>query len=146
MQIRTMLIQDYDSANSLWLKNAGIGLNHLDDSREGIEKYLIRNTNTCFVAEKKGNIIGVIMAGHDGRRWYLYHMAVAVAEQRKGIGHALLNAALAALKAEAVNKVALVVFAHNEQGNLFWEKNGFTVRDDLIYRNQAINELIRMAT
>lgn len=145
MQIRTMLIQDYDSVYSLWLKNMGIGLNHLDDSREGIEKYLIRNPNTCFVAEKD-NIIGVIMAGHDGRRGYIYHMAVAVAEQRKGIGHALLNAALAALKAEAVNKVALVVFAHNEQGNLFLGKNGFTVRDDLIYRNQAINELIRMAT
>jgi len=69
-------------------------LNNIDDSKEGIAKYLARNPNTCFVAEKDGNIIGVILNGHDGHRGYIHHTAVSRNEQRNGIGNALLNAAM----------------------------------------------------
>ena len=138
MEIRTMTIQDYDSVHRLWLNTPGMGLNNLDDSREGIGKYLARNPNTCFVAVEDNRIVGVIISGHDGRRGYIYHTAVAVAERKHGIGSALLNATLAALEEEGISKVALVVFSYNETGNNFWEKRGFTLRDDLICRNRVI--------
>jgi len=150
MQIRTMTINDYDPVFSLWINTPGMGLNNLDDSREGIEKYLMRNPRTCFVAEEGtaegSKIVGVILSGHDGRRGYIHHTAVDAGMQRRGIGSALVDAAMAALEAEGINKVALVVFAHNETGNSFWEKHGFTVRDDLIYRNRAIVDLTRIDT
>jgi ribosomal protein S18 acetylase RimI-like enzyme len=141
-----MSIADYDQVHSLWLNTVNMGLNNVDDSKEGILKYLIRNPNTCFVAEKDGKIIGVILSGHDGRRGYIHHMAVAQNEQRSGLGTSLLNAAMSALSCEGITKVALVVFKKNEKGNSFWEKQGFVARSDLVYRNKAIAELVRTDT
>lgn len=145
--IRPMTIADYDQLRELWLSTPGMGLNDLDDSREGIAKYIARNPRTSFVATEKGfDVIGAIMAGHDGRRGYIYHTCVRAEKQGQGIGRALVEAALDALKAEGIHKVALVVFDRNEQGNAFWEKLCFTTRDDLIYRNKMLTELVRIDT
>ena len=141
MQIRKMVISDYDSVYELWRNTPGMGLNTIDDSKEGIEKYLLRNPRTCFVAEKNGEIIGAILSGHDGRRGLIHHTAVKVSERNHGVGSSLVECATNALKDEGMNKVKLVVFANNEIGNIFWEKHGFTVQEDLIYRNKNINEL-----
>lgn len=138
VEIRTMSILDYEGVYRLWVSTPGIGLNSLDDSRKGVERYLGRNPQTSFVAVKGGCVIGAILCGHDGRRGYIYHMAVEVSERNRGIGKALLNAALAALEDECINKAALVVFSHNETGNTFWKQRGFTARKDLIYRNAVI--------
>lgn len=140
MIIRKMTIEDYDSVYDLWLNTPGVGLNNLDDSREGIEKFLKRNPETCFVAEKDNKIIGVILCGHDGRRAFIYHTAVSESERRRGVGTALVDAVIDALKKEGISKAALVVFSKNELGNSFWEKRGFTAREDLVYRNKIINE------
>lgn len=77
VKIRVMKIEDYPDIYKLWISTPGMGLNNLDDSREGIEKFLRRNPDTCFVAEKEQNVIGTIICGHDGRRGYVYHTAVA---------------------------------------------------------------------
>lgn len=144
MNTRIMTINDYEQVYSLWWNTPNMGLNNLDDSKDGIEKYLVRNPNTCFVAEKGGKIIGVILSGHDGRRGYIHHTAVAESEQRSGIGTTLLSAAIEALRHEGINKVALVVFGENEKGNTFWERQGFIIRNDLIYRNKAIADFTRI--
>lgn len=146
MIIRKMTIADYDSVYDLWLNTPGMGLNNMDDSKQGIEKFLRRNPETCFVAEKDNRIIGVILCGNDGRRGYIYHTAVLVTERKRGVGTALVDAAVKALKNEGINKAALVVFSKNELGNSFWEKRGFITREDLIYRNRSINELTRIDT
>jgi ribosomal protein S18 acetylase RimI-like enzyme len=146
MIIRKMTIADYDSVYSLWVNTPGMGLNNLDDSRNGIERYLKRNPETCFVAEEDNMIIGVILSGNDGRRGYIHHTAVNISNRKCGIGTALVNAAMDALKNEGISKVALVVFGKNDIGNSFWEKSGFTVREDLVYRNKSITELIRIDT
>ena len=142
MEIRKMTINDYDSVYKLWISTPGMGLNDIDDSRDGIEKFLRRNPNTCFVAIKENQLVGIILSGHDGRRGFIYHTAVAVKERKQGIGSALLNAAFSGLEHEGINKVTLVVFSDNQVGNSFWEKNGFIVRNDLIYRNKNINKLV----
>ncbi len=146
MIIRKMTIADYDSVYDLWLNTPGMGLNNMDDSKQGIEKFLRRNPETCFVAEKDNRIIGVILCGNDGRRGYIYHTAVLVTERKRGVGTALVDAAVKALKNEGINKAALVVFSKNELGNSFWEKRGFITREALIYRNRSINELTRIDT
>ncbi len=144
--LRPMTIADYDALHALWLATPGMGLNTTDDSREGIARYLARNPNTCFVAEQAGQLIGAIMCGHDGRRGYIYHTCVQADRQGEGIGRALVEAALDALKAEGIHKVALVVFDRNRAGNVFWEKMGFTAREDLVYRNRSLTELFRIDT
>jgi len=138
MKIRKFEISDYDSVYALWQGTANIGLNDIDDSREGIEKYLTRNPHTSFVAELDGEIVGTIMCGNDGRRGYIHHACVVSELRHRGIGAGLVEKALSALSDLGITKAALVVFERNEGGNEFWERIGFTTRPDLVYRNKVI--------
>ncbi len=144
--IRVMSIDDYDSVYNLWINTPGMGLNSTDDSREGIDKYLRRNPATSFVAECDGKIVGVIVAGHDGRRGYIYHTAVLPDYRNQGIAKKLVDYAMDALDKEGINKVALVAFGKNDAGNGFWEHIGFEKREDLVYRNKNIHVLNRIDT
>ena len=146
MSIRLMTIDDYEKVYELWKSCAGMGLNNLDDSKEGIGKFLKRNPDTCFVADADNNIVGVIIVGNDGRRGYIYHTAVNPQYRKQGIAKSLVDTAMTALQKIGINKAALVVFDRNEIGNDFWEKMGFTVRNDLVYRNKALSEMIRRDT
>jgi ribosomal protein S18 acetylase RimI-like enzyme len=123
-----------------------LGLNNVDDSEKGIEKFLKRNTNTCFVAEENELIIGAILTGNNSRRGYIYHTCTLENQRQKGIGRKLVDSVITALKNEGIAKVALVMFEKNEIGNGFWEKIGFTVREDLIYRNFSITEIEKIDT
>jgi len=140
-----MDISDYDEVYRLWVTTPGMGLNDVNDSRAGIGRYLTRNPSTCFVAEDDGRVIGVIMSGHDGRRGFIYHTCVAPDARLDGVGRALVDAALAALRDEGITKVALVVFGRND-GNAFWERMGFTTRPDLNYRNRSLVQTERIDT
>ena len=142
--IKKLTIDDYDKMYALWLSCKGMGLNDTDDSREGIRRFLDRNPDTCFGAFEADMLIGVILAGNDGRRGFIYHTAVSPEYRGNGVGTALVNAALEALGRLGITKTALVVFGKNEVGNAFWEKQGFTVRDDLVYRNRALVEMVRI--
>jgi ribosomal protein S18 acetylase RimI-like enzyme len=105
-----MAAEDYQNVYDLWISTPGMGLNNVDDSPQGIGKLLERNPNTCLVALSEGEIIGVILCGHDGRRAFIYHAAVRVSERGKGIGRALVERLLKALEDEGISKAALVVF------------------------------------
>ena len=144
--IRPMTIADYDGVYDLWISTPGMGLNTTDDSREGIARYLRRNPTTCFVAEEAGRIVGVILAGHDGRRGFIYHTAVRPEYRKQGIATQLVEQAMAALEQEGIHKAALVVFERNALGNAFWERIGFEERTDLVYRNRSIHALERIDT
>lgn len=138
--IRKMRISDYEEVHKLWLSCEGVGLNELDDSKDGIERFLLRNPDTCFVAEREGKVAGVLLAGNDGRRAYIYHLAVFQEYRGNGIATQLVDAVMNALKRLEIKKTALVVFKDNTEGNAFWEKMGFKVREDLIYRNRVVLE------
>lgn len=146
VSIRVMTISDYDRVYHLWINTPGMGLNATDDSPEGIKQYLTRNPTTSFVAECDGEIVGVIIAGHDGRRGYIYHTAVLPTYRSRGIAKALVDSAMSALDKEGIHKVALVAFRKNDIGNGFWKHIGFTERDDLVYRNKHIHALERIDT
>lgn len=146
LQIRNMKIEDYDKIYDLWIHTPGMGLNTTDDSKDGIARFLKRNPLTCFVAQENDRIVGVILSGHDGRRGYIYHTAVLPEYRNHGIAKELVNCVMKALDEEGISKVALVAFQKNELGNGFWEKMGFVVRDDLVYRNKFIHELKRIDT
>ena len=139
--IRLMRIEDYDSVYELWnaTEQSRRALNPVDDSREGIERYLMRNPNTCFAAVSDGRIIGVILTGHDGRRGIVHHLCVHQEFRRMGIAETLLSKAEEALKKEGIQKVFGLVFKDNDPANSFWENQGYTLRTNLNYRNKSLN-------
>ncbi|MBR6624072.1 MAG: GNAT family N-acetyltransferase [Ruminococcus sp.] len=138
VKVRVMTIDDYNGICEVW-KNHG-GINPVDDSAEGFAKYIRRNPSTSFVAEDNGKIVGTILAGHDGRRGLFHHVSVLPEYQKQGIGKMLVDNAMDALEKEGITKVLMVVFKDNDNGNAFWEHLGFTVREDLYYRNKYINK------
>ena len=141
-----MTIQDYEKVYELWMSCKNMGFNDIDDSKEGISRFLERNPNTSFVAIENEKLIGIILGGHDGRRGYIYHLAVNENYRKNGIGSELVKNCLDAFKQEKISKVALLVFKYNEVGNSFWEKQGFILREDINYRNVALRELVRIDT
>lgn len=146
MDVCLMKIEDYDETWGLWVHTKEMALNNLDDSREGIRKFLKRNPSTCFVAREEKKIVGVILAGHDGRRGYIYHLAVLEEARRQKIATKLLNAALEGLKREGITEVAVLSKRSNKGGNLFWEEEKFGTREDLIYRSKNLIEIYRIET
>ena len=146
MKIRKMTIQDYEEVYQLWLSCKGMGLNNLDDSKDGIDRFLKRNPETCLVCEADGKTAGAILVGNDGRRAYIYHTAVHPDYRRQGIAAKMVETAMDALRQLGIHKTALVVFHRNQEGNAFWEAMGFTEREDLVYRNKALRELERIDT
>lgn len=146
MTIREMKIEDYEAVYSLWMSCVGMGLNNLDDSKEGVGRFIERNPETSLVAIVDSLIVGVIMVGNDGRRGYIYHTAVHPEYRKRGIAKQLVDAAMKVLSVLGINKVALVIFERNDKGNAFWESQGFTVRNDLVYRNKALVEIVRIDT
>lgn len=135
-----MTIKDYDQVAALWAGISGFGIRSIDDSREGIERFLLRNPNTSVVAETEGKIVGSILCGHDGRQGCLYHVCVSKDYRHLGIGRQLVAKAIEALKNERINKVYLIAFKKNEGGNAFWNRIGWTCRDDRNFYDLILNE------
>ena len=141
---KLVTIEDYDELFALWnsTEQSRRALNPVDDSPEGIARYLKRNPKTCFAAVSDGKIIGVIFAGHDGRRGIIHHMCVHPDFRRMGIASHLVSLAEEALQKESIQKVFGLVFVDNDGANAFWEDQGYSLRTNLNYRNKSLNQLI----
>ncbi len=132
--------EDYDEVHALWMGISGFGIRSIDDSREGVERFLARNPYTSVVAVCDGHIVGSILCGQDGRRGCFYHVCVQEEYRRHGIGKTMAVRCMRELAAEGINKVNLIAFKTNEIGNAFWKGEGWTFRDDLNYYDFTLNE------
>ena len=134
-----MTEQDYDAVRALWLTIRGFGIRALDDSREDVVRFIRRNPTTSVVAEMGGRIIGSILCGSDGRQGALYHVCVAKAYRRQGIGTRMVGYCMHQLKEMGINKVGLIAFTSNEAGNAFWKQIGWQ-KSDVNYYTFTLNE------
>ncbi len=138
--VRTMTIADYEGVHDLWMTIKGFAIRSIDDSKEGVERFLVRNPETSVVAVENGKIVGAILCGHDGRRGCLYHVCVHEDYRMQGIGKAMVVFCMEKLKAEQISKVSLIAFTANDIGNAFWRQIGWTKREDLNYYDFVLNE------
>ncbi|MDR3085356.1 MAG: GNAT family N-acetyltransferase [Christensenellaceae bacterium] len=140
MELRLLNLNDYDAIFALWKRIPGMGMRSLDDSREGIARFLRQNPSSCFLFVEGDRPAGCILSGHDGRRGMIYHLCVDPDFRGQNLGRRLVDQALSALRAEGILKVALVCFKNNELGNGFWKAIGFEKREDLNYYNLSLSE------
>ena len=140
MAVRVMTIEDYEGVYDLWMTIRGFAMRSIDDSREGVERFLKRNPGTSVVAVEDGRIVGSILCGHDGRRGCLYHVCVHEDYRMRGIGKSMVVHSMKALEREHISKVSLIAFTKNDVGNAFWRRVGWTKREDLNYYDFVLNK------
>ena len=126
-----MTAADHAAALALWQATEGMGLGAAD-SAENVAAFLARNPGLSVVAEQAGRIVGTALCGHDGRRGFLYHLAVAREFRGAGTGRALVDWCLAGLQRHGLTRCHIIVFAHNEAGRRFWAHLGFQERNGLL--------------
>ena len=129
-RIEPMSLADFDAVLRLWQATEGMGLTD-SDSREQTAQYLERNPGLSLVARHEKEIVATILCGHDGRRGYLYHLAVAKAHRKKGLGKKLVKLCLARLEELGILRCNAYLFADNAEGESFWLHNGWEPRPNV---------------
>ncbi len=135
-----MTIEDYEEVHALWMTIKGFAIRSIDDSREGVSRFLKRNPHTSVVAIEDGKVVGAILCGHDGRRGCMYHVCVHRDYRRRRIGTEMVVFAMEALRKEQISKISLIAFTKNDIGNTFWKTIGWTKREDLNYYDFTLNK------
>ncbi len=130
-KIEAMRIGDFEEVTALWRVTEGVGLNESDCWKSTVI-FLERNRELSHVARgATGKIVGAVLCGHDGRRAYLHHLAVAKDCRRQGIGRDLVEACLAKLRPLGIHKCNIFIYADNAAGKLFWQRLGWNERVEL---------------
>ena len=129
-QIIAMTKEDYDEAYDLWKRCKGIGLSDADE-RCAITKFLDQNPGLCYIARQGSKLVGTALTGSDSRRGYLYHLAVDPDRRQIGIGRALVERSLQALKDQGIQKCHIMVYSDNESGLTFWQQIGWKTRPEI---------------
>lgn len=136
VEISEMQMEDYEEVIALWKKAEGVSLSQADE-RQNIGRFLIRNPGMSFVARHNDRIVGAVLAGHDGRRGFLHHLAVASEYRNHGIGRILVEKALARIQAEGIGKCHVFIHVENTTGQAFWQAVGWAERNDLVMRSMV---------
>ncbi len=135
--IKPMTLANFEDVLILWQNSEGVGLNE-SDTRPAIGAYLKRNRGLSFVAREGNKLVGAVLCGHDGRRGYLHHLAVAATHRRNGLGTKLVARCLGELKRLGILKCNIFVYANNKSGERFWRSNGWNKRTDLCLIQKTI--------
>ena len=130
MIIREMTIDDYDEVYEMWQITTKRALSKADE-RDQMERYLKHNAGMSQVAVVDGKIVGTVLAGHDGRRGFIHHMAVLPEFRRKKIGHALAQTAIQKIREQSIDKTHIFCYQNNETGQSFWRDFGVEKREDV---------------
>ena len=138
-RIEAMKISDFVAVFRLWSNSEGIGLNE-SDTRANIAIYLKRNPGMSFIARKGRTIIGAVLCGHDGRRGYLHHLAVAKNHRGNGIGKKLVEASFSPLRRAGITRCNIYLINSNTAGEAFWKYNGWTKLDGLQVLQKAVGK------
>jgi ribosomal protein S18 acetylase RimI-like enzyme len=135
--ISVMSMADYDESVALWKRTPGIGISAADE-REPMQRFLRQNNGLCFTARMEGELAGTALCGCDGRRGYLYHLAVDERFRHLGLGKALVEGSLSALQQQGIEKCHLLVYVSNLAGQAFWQHLGWEIREDVLIMSRNI--------
>ena len=137
IEISAFTASNYDEAIELWKRCEGIGLSEADE-RDPLTAFLLKNPGLNFIARENFKIIGTCLCGSDGRRGYLYHLAVDPAQRRRGIGRLLVERTLQALAQQGIQKCHIMVFGTNELCLAFWKSGAWVTRPEIVLMSHNV--------
>jgi len=125
MQISPMTSQQVPEVIALWEATEGLILTYSDNPTD-LARYFADNPKMSHIATDSGRVVGAVLCGHDGRRGYLHHLAVAPKFRGQGVGRSLANSCLTRLQAVGILQCNLFVLDDNELGKQFWENDSWS--------------------
>ena len=136
LEIMEMCAADYDQVVQLWQRSENLGE---AETREEFVSFLDRNPGISTIAREGEQIVGAAFCGHDGRRGYLYHLAVAHSHRNIGVGRAVVARCLDQLDTLGIPRCSIHVYSNNEDGEVFWRRAGWRLRTDLKVMAKDLN-------
>ncbi|MBL8016428.1 MAG: GNAT family N-acetyltransferase [Ignavibacteria bacterium] len=135
-----MEIRHFDEVATLWKEELGLSPN---DKRDSISAYLTRNENMSYICKSDpGNeVIGAVLAGHDGRHGYIYHLAVKKDHRRKGIASQLVNLSRTALQKEGILRINIGIISGSTEAEVFWKRSGWRKLENLNFYSYYPDDL-----
>jgi ribosomal protein S18 acetylase RimI-like enzyme len=130
IEILPMAVGDLEAVTALWNGTEGVGLNESDDPGQ-LRAFLERNPGLSLVARDGSRLVGAVMCGHDGRRGFLYHLAVLPEHRKHGIGRAMVDRCLDALRSLGLLRCNILIYVDNHSGDQFWKRGGWYDRSEL---------------
>lgn len=119
------LAHDYEAILALWHTAApGVHVG-MSDTRAELAKKLTRDPDLFLVWEEAGELMGSVIGGYDGRRGMVYHLAVAPAARRRGLGQQLMAEVESRLRAKGCVKCYLLIAPENLEVTAFYETCGW---------------------
>ena len=113
-----------------WENTDGIKLT-IGDTESELSNYHKRNKGMSFICMNGADLIGTILCGHDGRRGFIYHLAVHKDFRNDNIAADLIEMSLDQLRAADIKRCMIMTDEINESGKSFWLKMDWRKRDDL---------------
>lgn len=131
LDLRPLANEDLAPLLVFWANTPGVGLNE-SDTPECLQVFLKRNPLLSMVAMDGEQIAGAVLCGHDGRRGYLHHLAIAPRYRRQGLARRMVESCLQSLREQGVLKCNIFLYADNLSGAEFWNRCGWSRRADLV--------------
>lgn len=128
---------DYPAVLALWNRVEGVDICE-GDSEADLQRYLNRNAGLSRIACADNEIVGAALCGHDGRRGYIYHLAVAPHQRGRGIAKRLVAECIDALRAAGIPRAIILVAKTNEIGRGFWERQGWEIIDGAVAMTREV--------
>ena len=130
IEILPMAVDDLDDVTVLWNATEGVGMNE-SDGPEQLRGFLDRNPGLSLIARDGSRLVGAVLCGHDGRRGFLYHLAVLTDYRKRGLGRAMVDRCLKSLSMLGLLRCNILIYVDNHSGEQFWRKGGWFERNEL---------------
>ena len=137
VEIKEMRRADYEAALALWQRCEGIGLSDADEE-PALTRFLNANQGLCLAGWDEEALVATCLCGSDGRRGYLYHLAVDPQYRRMGIGMSMVNQVFERLAKLEIHKCHIMVYADNESGLAFWKQCGWATRPEIVLMSKSV--------
>lgn len=130
VEILPMAVEDLEAVTAPWNGTEGVGMNESDEPGQ-LRAFIDRNPGLSLVARDGMRLVGAVMCGHDGRRGFLYHLAVLPAYRQRGVGRAMVERCLHALGSLGLLRCNILIYVDNHAGEQFWKRGGWYDRSEL---------------
>ncbi len=136
MKIREFSIEEFAAISQLW-RRSGIEIRP-GDNKEELRRKLERDSDLFLVAEDNSEIVGAVVGAWDGRRGWIYHLAVDPRFRRRRIARKMLLEVERRMRAKGVPRVHAMVLLWNAPSLNLFESMGYEKQSDLVVMGKTL--------